>query len=105
MYNNDEDQVFDEKELEELTKLEYSPFKDEEEVQEEKELYLAQPVVGVVSCAKLNIRSKPSLDSQILKVVSKGETFDLDSDFVHEDFYKLESEEAYLFKKFVLLES
>lgn len=61
-----------------------------EPVEEEKEVELGTPVrIGKVSCPRLNVRVRPSADSDVLSVLSAGATATIIGE--SGDFYEIDN--------------
>lgn len=78
------------------------------EVDEAEETVVAQTVMeGVISdCAKLNIRSAPSMDAEIVTVLYAGTKLMIDPEQVDDDWYSictLHGIEGFCMKKFVTI--
>ena len=74
---------FPRKEMEVVDKL--VEVKEEIKVEEPK----AQMVQGVVNCALLNIRSKPSLNSKVETIISRGQVIAINLDKSTPNFYSV----------------
>lgn len=72
------------------------------EIPEEEEVSKTPSYIGTVNCAKLNVRSMPSITSEIYGVLSMNDTVIIIGD---DDplFYKIEFDEkvAYVMKEFI----
>lgn len=99
----------EEKEYDDETQNEYDDEVEELKVEEDSEIEIPEeeevsktPDIGTVNCAKLNVRSMPSITSEIYGVLNMNDTVIITGD---DDplFYKIEFDEkvAYVMKEFI----
>ena len=99
----------EEKEYDDETQNEYEDEVEELKVEEDSEIEIPKeeevsktPDIGTVNCAKLNVRSMPSITSEIYGVLNMNDTVIItgDNDPL---FYKIEFDEkvAYVMKDFI----
>ena len=68
---------------------------DEEPVEEFTEDIPPQPMFGLVSdCFKLNVRTEPNKESDIMCVIEENEEVMIDPDYSTEDWYKVYTKEG-----------
>ena len=73
---------------------------DEEPIIEKK------PVIGkVANCKKLNVRTEPNANADVIVVINEGTEVEVDDTFVNTDFYKVSIDanfvSGYCMKKFI----
>lgn len=80
----------------------------EEEVVEEKEMYVAPAPVKkvmakVAASSGLNVRKEPAADALVIKVAPEGEEFEVVTDFINEDWTKIkvDGQVAYAMTRFL----
>lgn len=99
----------EEKEYDDETQNEYDDEVEELKVEEDSEIEIPEeeevsktPDIGTVNCAKLNVRSMPSITSEIYGVLNMNDTVIITGD---DDplFYKIEFDEkvGYVMKEFI----
>lgn len=99
----------EEKEYDDDTQNEYDDEVEELKVEKDSEIEIPEeeevsktPDIGTVNCAKLNVRSMPSITSEIYGVLSMNDTVIITGD---DDplFYKIEFDEkdGYVMKEFI----
>ena len=99
----------EEKEYDDETQNEYDDEVEELKVEEDSEIKIPEeeevsktPDIGTVNCAKLNVRSMPSITSEIYGVLNMNDTVIItgDNDPL---FYKIEFDEkvGYVMKEFI----
>ncbi len=88
---------YDDESVEELKIEKDSELEIPEEEEESK-----TPEIGTVKCAKLNVRSKPSLSSEIYGVLNMNDTVIITDDS-NSQFYQIEYDEktGYVMKEFI----
>lgn len=95
--DTEETTEYDDESTEELKIEEDSELEISEEEEESK-----TPEIGTVKCAKLNVRSKPSLSSEIYGVLNMNDTVIITDDS-NSQFYQIEYDEktGYVMKEFI----
>ena len=73
---------------------------DEEPIIEKK------PTIGkVANCTKLNVRTKPNANADVIVVIDEGTEVEVDDTFVNSEFYKVSIDanfvSGYCMKKFI----
>lgn len=101
----------EEKEYDDETQNEYDDEVEELKVEEDSEIEVPEeeevsktPEIGTVNCAKLNVRSMPSLTSEIYGVLNMNDTVVIIDD-TNPLFYQIEYDEkiGYVMKEFINL--
>ena len=104
-----EEEVVEEKEYDDETQNKYDDEVEELKVEEDSEIEIPEeeevsktPDIGTVNCAKLNVRSMPSITSEIYGVLSMNDTVIITGDD-NPLFYKIEFDEkvGYVMKEFI----
>lgn len=104
-----EPETKEEEVIEEVEDTEYDNETEELKIEEDSELEIPEeeeesktPDVGTVKCAKLNVRSKPSLSSEIYGVLDMNDTVIITDDS-NSQFYQIEYDEktGYVMKEFI----
>lgn len=99
----------EEKEYDDDTQNEYDDEVEELKVEKDSEIEIPEeeevsktPDIGTVNCAKLNVRSMPSITSEIYGVLSMNDTVIITGDD-NPLFYKIEFDEkdGYVMKEFI----
>lgn len=99
--NETEDTTYDTEEYDNKTE-ELKIEEDSELAIPKKEEESKTPEIGTVKCAKLNVRSKPSLSSEIYGVLNMNDTVIITDDS-NSQFYQIEYDEktGYVMKEFI----
>lgn len=104
-YNKSQTDKVEEELVEELDERIEDNEEAEEEKQQEETQNQPEPVYGVVhNCEKLNVRKRPSKDSEIVFVLNEGSEISIDEENSTEEWYSIthvSGVEGFCMKQFV----